>query len=72
MTTATEHHTYNSSEPLTPAELAEWEASGWSLYSVVGPVSADDRQRGYHFRRLSRASRADGERASEVMHPEKA
>lgn len=48
---AWQYHTITSPEPLSDDALNHWGRQGWELFSVSGPVSAQDRTRRYHFRR---------------------
>jgi hypothetical protein len=47
-----EYHTISTEGHIDPAQLSELGSQGWEMFSVAGPVSADDRRRDYHFRRV--------------------
>lgn len=62
--TAWEYHTISVEGELDPAQRAELEARGWTLYSVAGPVSDPwDRRRDHHFRRSPAANYFPGDTA---------
>jgi hypothetical protein len=46
-----DYQTISCEGSIDPGQRAELEGQGFELFSVSGPVSAEDRRRDHHFRR---------------------